>query len=62
MNETAVQPKPERNKLTLNKETVRVLTDREMLDVEGGTCGSPHSTCSTFFTDGCNTHYTCTGG
>jgi len=25
-------------KLTLNKETIRVLTDREMMEVEGATC------------------------
>jgi bacteriocin-like protein len=58
-NETR-QPKLNR-KLTLHKETVRVLTDKELAAVEGGvgitvgctgntcgcggTCGNPHSTC-----------------
>jgi len=34
-------------KLTLNKETIRVLTDREMMEVEGATCLNvhPRSTC-----------------
>ncbi len=34
-------------KLTLNKETIRVLTDREMMEVEGATCPNVHpvSTC-----------------
>jgi hypothetical protein len=34
-----------KKKLVLNKETIRVLTDREMMDVQGATCGSPRSTC-----------------
>jgi len=35
-------------KLTLNKETIRVLTDREMMEVEGATCVNvhPRSTCA----------------
>jgi hypothetical protein len=37
---------PLEKKLTLNKETIRVLTDREMMDVEGGTCGNVRSTCA----------------
>lgn len=61
MNETTLRPKLAK-KLTLNKETIRVLTDREMLDVEGGTCNNPRSTCSVFFTQGCNTSVTCTCG
>jgi hypothetical protein len=32
-----VEPKLEK-KLALNKETIRVLTDREMREVEGATC------------------------
>jgi len=34
-------------KLTLNKETIRVLTDHEMMEVEGATCVNvhPRSTC-----------------
>jgi hypothetical protein len=38
---------PLAKKLTLNKETIRVLTDREMMEVEGATCPGvhPRSTC-----------------
>jgi natural product precursor len=52
-------PKPKLNKkLTLHKETIRVLTDKELAEVEGGggrcTCGNPRSTCPIFYT--CNCH------
>jgi hypothetical protein len=60
MIETAVRPKLEKKKLTLNKEIVQILTDREMLDVEGGTCNQRGSTCSSFPSQGCNTAVTCT--
>ncbi len=59
MFETPVQPKLERKKLTLNKEIVQILTDREMLDVEGGTCNNAGSTCSSFPSQGCNTAISC---
>ncbi len=39
--EDADQTKLEK-KLTLNKETIRVLTEREMMEVEGATCGIRH--------------------
>jgi hypothetical protein len=34
-------------KLALNKETIRILTEREMIEVEGATCPNVHpaSTC-----------------
>jgi hypothetical protein len=57
-----------RKKLMLHKETIRVLSDRELTRVEGGggelrqTCGSPRSTCPvtgpTCFH--CATRYPCT--
>jgi hypothetical protein len=56
--ETRIEPKLPK-KLTLNKETIRVLTYREMMEVQGATCNNPRSTCVDRYTDGCNTYTTC---
>jgi hypothetical protein len=45
------QPKPKvSKKLVLNKETIRVLTEEEMAQVEGATCGNRRSTCPDYYT------------
>jgi hypothetical protein len=45
--EQTVVPARERlvKKLVLNKETIRILTDREMMEVEGASCPKFETTC-----------------
>jgi hypothetical protein len=53
MKETKEQGRQElEKKLVLNKETIRILTDREMMEVQGATCGNVHpaSTCPDYYT------------
>jgi hypothetical protein len=51
MNEKTAAAKREK-KLVLNKETIRILTDQEMMDVEAATCPGvhPRSTCRDQYT------------
>lgn len=49
-NENPVPARPQAsNKLVLNKETIRILSEREMMEVQGATCANRHpiSTCVT---------------
>jgi hypothetical protein len=55
MKETTAQPKLEK-KLRLNKETIRVLTDREMMEIGGATNRPGRDSCV------CQSITACPGG